>query len=400
MTETVHTRLQAARARLILERPFVGNLVMHLPLAAADPAWCHTVATDARTLYFNPRYIEALDFSQVQFALAHVALHCALGHFARRGHRERARWDVATDHAVNLLLVDDGLKPAPGALLDPRFRGLAAEEIYPLIPPHPEAGTLDRHRFDEPGGGRGAGAQFNPGGTGWDDAGDEGRFREACAAHAPPELDAAARDALARAWRGRLVAGAQQARRAGRLGASWLRVLDQLALPRLSWRALLARRMMSVSRDDYSFQRLSRRGGDALLPGRQSGTVDLCLALDTSGSIGAEDLRQFTSEVDALKAQVRARVTVHACDESLDAAGPWVFETWEPIVLPARLRGGGETSFRPVFDWIERGHLRPDLLVYFTDAEGEFPDSPPGYPVVWLVKGRGAVPWGERIQLN
>jgi hypothetical protein len=25
---------------------------------------------------------------------------------------------------------------------------------------------------------------------------------------------------------------------------------------------------------------------------------------------------------------------------------------------------------------------------------------PPNYPVIWLVKGKGAVPWGERVQLN
>jgi predicted metal-dependent peptidase len=44
--------------------------------------------------------------------------------------------------------------------------------------------------------------------------------------------------------------------------------------------------------------------------------------------------------------------------------------------------------------------LRPDLLVYFTDADGEFPRAAPAYPVVWLVKGAGKVPWGDRIQLN
>jgi len=44
--------------------------------------------------------------------------------------------------------------------------------------------------------------------------------------------------------------------------------------------------------------------------------------------------------------------------------------------------------------------LRPDALVYFTDAEGDFPELPPEFPVIWLVKGRAKVPWGRRIQLN
>ena len=42
----------------------------------------------------------------------------------------------------------------------------------------------------------------------------------------------------------------------------------------------------------------------------------------------------------------------------------------------------------------------PDLLLYFTDAQGRYPEAQPPYPVLWLVKGRASVPWGERIQLN
>ena len=34
------------------------------------------------------------------------------------------------------------------------------------------------------------------------------------------------------------------------------------------------------------------------------------------------------------------------------------------------------------------------------DARGEFPKAEPSYPVLWLVKGKEKVPWGQRIQLN
>ena len=64
------------------------------------------------------------------------------------------------------------------------------------------------------------------------------------------------------------------------------------------------------------------------------------------------------------------------------------------------IKGCGGTSFLPVFDWVERAGLFPDLLIYFTDAQGAFPPEAPHYPVVWLVKGRSQVPWGQRIQLN
>lgn len=412
----VLTKLGAARTRLILEKPFIGALVMHLPLVPADAAWCETIATDARAFYFNPRYIAELDFAQTQFVLAHEAMHCALAHFARRNHRSPRRWDIAADYAVNLLLMDDGLRPPPGALLNAEFRGLSAEEIYPLIPPDPAGRTLDRHLFDaagapdvaDPAGevadtrqqgdeARSVNSGSAPG-DGWDDAGNESRKTSA---GGPPHLASAReREALARKWHGRLAAAAQQARQAGRMGESWLRTIDDLLQPRLPWRHLLARYMMSIARDDYSFQRLSRREGDALLPRLASGEVDLYIVLDTSGSIGNEELAQFAAEVDALKAQIRARVTLHACDERLDARGPWTYQAWEPLVLPQRMSGGGGTSFVPAFEWVESEHLRPDLMLYFTDADGAFLPRAPDYPVIWLVKGKAAVPWGERIQLN
>jgi predicted metal-dependent peptidase len=128
--------------------------------------------------------------------------------------------------------------------------------------------------------------------------------------------------------------------------------------------------------------------------------VELCVTLDTSGSIGAEELAQFVSEVDAIKGQIRARVTLHACDERLDPRGPWEFQYWEPVTLPREIGGGGGTRFVPVFEWIESARRTPDVLLYFTDAEGEFPQHAPVFPVIWLVKGRGRVPWGARIQLN
>jgi predicted metal-dependent peptidase len=158
--------------------------------------------------------------------------------------------------------------------------------------------------------------------------------------------------------------------------------------------------MMNAARDDYSFQRTSRREGEALMPRLYSQSVKVVVALDTSGSVTKDELQEFLTEIDALKAQVRADITLHACDDKLDQAGPWHYAMWEAMLLPAEISGGGGTDFRPMFDWIEREHLSPDLLVYFTDAEGQFPAREPSFPVAWLVKGKAPTPFGIRIQLN
>jgi len=124
------------------------------------------------------------------------------------------------------------------------------------------------------------------------------------------------------------------------------------------------------------------------------------VALDTSGSVTDDEMREFLTEVDALKAQVRAEVTLHACDNKLAQDGPWRFAMWQSLELPDSISGGGGTDFRPVFDWLEADRIEPDLLVYFTDAEGRFPETEPSFATIWLVKGKAPVPFGARIQLN
>ena len=105
---------------------------------------------------------------------------------------------------------------------------------------------------------------------------------------------------------------AQQMRSKGRLSASLERALDATLQPVLPWQALLARFLASRSRDDYSFHRISRRGGDALLPSLHSQQTNLVIATDNSGSISDGEINEFIAEIDALKSQVRAHVTLLA----------------------------------------------------------------------------------------
>ncbi len=440
----VESQLAAARTKLILDQPFLGALVLRLPLVAAKPEWCPTTATDARTFYYNPEYIASLSTGQTQFMLSHEALHCALSHFARRAHRVKHRWDLACDFAINPLLLDDGLVPPPNAHVLDQYKGMTAEEIYPLIEEHEQLQTLDQHVYDQEHQGRGSGGTPPPA---WErdrqdgkarqpdpaeDAGDDQQGagapppperqrqqqgRQAAPAEpdhagahgdpepqgladAPPPLSPDERDTLQVQWQQRLAGAAQQALQAGKMRGAMARLIDHLLQPQLPWRMLLARYMTAAARDDFSYMRPSRREGEAILPSLRSSQIDLSVAVDTSGSIKPDEIREFLSEVTAIKGQMRARVTLLPCDSQLAAGAPWVYEPWEELELPTQLRGGGGTDFRPVFEWLDSQGLRPDLLVYFTDAAGQFPPHEPNFPVLWLVKGREQTPWGQRVQLN
>ncbi len=560
----VEQKLTAARTRLILDKPFLGALVLRLPLIEAKGNWCTSSATDAKSLYYNANYFKPLSFSQVQFVLAHEALHCGLSHFARRQNRDLHRWNLACDYAVNLMLTEDGLEPAPGALLDEAYIGLSAEEIYPLIPRNSEEDTIDKHLYDDPNGvsfdpDQSSGSEHNPDqqpnqnqnqnqnpnqnqnqdpnpnqdpdqrpndasspdprqnnssdnqqnrqsnkgeqqssskkralpnnqqdtqtnleqqqqqqqqqqqpnfkqrlnrflekilngdekknnttepSTQQTDDGsqqtteqeiktdaakmdseqgtkdaktetgnqqssepnnrqDGNQSADQISYQPPPPLSQQEREKLNTQWQQRLAGAAQQASIAGKMNGSVARLVERLLGSTVPWRTVLSRFMSASSREDYNLMRPSqRREGDAILPSLYSRQANITVAIDTSGSIEREELAEFITEVNAIKSLVNARITLLACDAELDENAPWVFEPWEQLQLPESLQGGGRTDFSPVFQWMETSRTQSDLIIYFTDARGRFPDKQLPIETLWLVKGKAPVPWGQRIQLN
>ena len=433
-------KISAARTKLILDKPFLGALVLRLELQDADPSWCATTGTDAKKFFFNREYIDALKPSELQFVLAHEALHCALSHFARRQHRIKHRWDLSCDYAINPILVDEGLSPPPNAMVLDEYRDMSAEGIYPLIKDNDQSETMDQHLYDKTDkqteGGQDqqtdeshqqeakedkapqdqSSDQPNKGNEGNnkadpDQKGDNGTNTEQEQDYnpnlegplnaPPPSLSPAEIEQLQEKWQQRLAGAAQLAKQAGKMSESMARYIDAEMAPNLPWRQLLATHLTSTARDDYSYARPNTRRGDpAILPMLRSSQVNAVVAVDVSGSITDQELNECISEINAIKGQLRAKVTLLAVDDKISKDFPQLFEAWEEIKLNTRIQGGGGTDFTPVFDWMDAQDTPADVLVYFTDAQGKFPDFAPNYPVIWLIKGKSPVPWGERIQLN
>lgn len=469
----IEIKLSAARTKLIIDKPFLGALVLRLPMIKADPTWCKRTATDAKSFYYNEAYIKSLSLEQTQFILAHEALHCALSHFARRAHRVKHRWDLACDFAINPMLMKDGLIPPPESLYLKVYEGMTAEEIYPLLKDNDNNETQDQHVYDDSDEGsadspegndddpikeipkdktraeqdkskqdeeppkdpfnnkpddKGEGDQKSSEQSGSQKKKQQGDTGSAAkdsdkappiqneqanqhdletkqesdrGASQPKPLNHDERENLSVQWKQRMAGAAQSAMQAGKLGDDMARMLDFLLQPELPWRNLLAQYMTSIARDDYSYTRPnSRRGEPAIFPSLRSAQINIIVALDTSGSISDSEIAEFVAEIDAIKSIMRAQITLHTCDSSLNSDGPWLYEAWDEFKVPEKIVGGGGTNFKPVFEWAEQRDMQPSLLVYFTDAEGAFPEQEPSFPVLWLIKGKKKVPFGNRIQLN
>ena len=163
----------------------------------------------------------------------------------------------------------------------------------------------------------------------------------------------------------------------------------------------------------------------ALLIGGQAcilyGAAEFSRDIDLMIMISPENLEDLTLALEELKAErdfypylsEDALLRGHACHfrcQRTDIKGlridvigvmrgvdsfPELWERREEIELPDNIHGGGGTDFCPAFEWISTRDQRPDLVVYFTDALGSFPDREPDCPVIWLVKGKTKVPWDK-----
>ena len=438
----VDEKIAAARTKLILDKPFLGALVLRLELQNSDPSWCATTGTDAKKFYYNAEYIKNLKGIELQFVLAHEALHCALSHFARRQHRVKHRWDLACDYAINPILLDEGLKPPPGIMIMSEYRNMSAEEIYPLLKDNDLSETMDQHLYDKPDEPKEGGETVHTDKLNQQNAKarkekhdqqsgqrdktlksphepDQSNYGNK---HLPPELNQEQDfnpetqgplnapppmlspqeiETLQEKWQQRMAGAAQQAKQAGKLSGLLSRFINAEKNPTLPWRQLLATHLSATARDDYSYARPNvRRGDPAIFPMLKSSQLNAVVAVDVSGSITDQELNECISEINAIKGQLRAKVTILAIDDKISPGFPKHFEAWEDIDLLDPIPGGGGTDFTPVFKWMDDQDTVSDVLVYFTDAQGKFPEQAPAYPVVWLVKGKSPVPWGERIQLN
>ena len=137
-----------------------------------------------------------------------------------------------------------------------------------------------------------------------------------------------------------------------------------------------------------TYRRLNKRshgmsiatGYRITLPGRDRGLTTPCIAIDLSGSIvyDKELVERFLSEVcEILRVCKReARFLFHEYDVTHD------FTTNDPAEVIRQLRGGGGTSFVPLYRLLEKEP--PKCLVHCTDLYGEFPAIEPNYPVMFV----------------
>ena len=390
-------RIQKARTALLLDNPFFGSLLYRLK--DRESFAVKTMATDGVSLLWNPEFVETLTAATLAGTLAHEVMHPALHHHLRRSGRDPKRWNIACDYAINPLLVDAGLKLPEGILLEDRFRGLSAEQIYNLLESEEDSNANSE---DEQQTVTSTESQSGP---------EESDSKEPSAPEtdggigqvldAPTESDDSPTEQVqAREWEIAVKQAITVAQQAGRVPAGLDRTMEGAAEATVNWRELLRRVWSETTAADYSWMRPNRRHlwRGLYLPGVvKEGVGEIVIAVDCSGSINRRQLRLFEAEARSiLEGQRPERVYVLYFDAVVQKVE--IFEAGQSISLNPV--GGGGTEFAPCFEWIEERGIMPQTMVFLTDLYGSFPSCAPSYPVLWASTGRRQAPFGEVIPMQ
>jgi predicted metal-dependent peptidase len=387
-------RIQKARTVLVLDHPFFGSLLFRLKDRPSSSV--KTMATDGVSLLWNPAFVETLNAATLGGTLAHEVMHPALHHHLRRSGRDPKRWNIACDYAINPLLIDAGLKLPEGVLIENRFRGMSAEQIYNLLESEADSGEGDNG--EDQSGAAGGGTNRAPGGDESRDPGvpeTDGGIGQVLDA---PEAadDSPSAEAQAREWDVAVNQAMTVARQVGKVPAGVERTVEGAAEAAVDWRELLRRLWSESIAADYSWMRPNRR--HLWTPGVvREGVGEVAIAVDCSGSISARQLRLFEAEARSiLEGRRPERVYVLYFDAAVHKAE--TYEAGQRITLNPV--GGGGTAFGPCFEWLDERGIRPQTMVFLTDLYGSFPPSAPSYPVLWASTGRREAPFGEVIPMQ
>lgn len=171
----------------------------------------------------------------------------------------------------------------------------------------------------------------------------------------------------------------------GTIPAELTSIVDELmkVKPRIfDWKAYFRRMLGSIY--DVNIKK-TRRKESIRFPGsagiKHKKKVSILVAVDTSGSVSDEELKDFFSEITYIY-KAGARITILECDAKITANyeynGKW----------NGKVHGRGGTSFQPVIDYYRHNMKNYSALVYFTDGECTIPDNTPR-DTIWVITSSG-----------
>lgn len=362
-----------------------------------------TAYTDGVNKRYGRGFLEQFckDQLEVNGLVLHENLHISLRHMIHNRDlfvEDRNIANKAADYVVNSIinnLKDSHLAKLPeGGLYEKRFENMSMREVYCILKEEEEeceGGKGEDNDSGEPERGNKGG-----GGNGdyeFDEHDTSGGMTIEELKEANERIDRALRE-------GALLAG--------RLGVDIPREITEILKPVIDWKEAL-REFVSASckgKDEYTWRKFNRRliPSDLYLPTVENETIgEVIVAIDTSGSIGQDQINEFATElVSICEAVSPDAVRVLWWDTKVH--GQQLFtDNYQNIGTMLKPQGGGGTRVSCVSEYINKHKLKAECVIIFTDGylendvKWEVSD-----PTLWMITDNKdwEVPSGKKVIFN
>ena len=400
---TAEQRIERCHVQMMKHKNFClfSGLFMIGKVSVLDKDLPFTAQTNGLDVMYGRGFVDSLNDKQLSFLILHENMHKAYRHLVvwEKLYKQNATLaNMACDYVINLQIHDydqnqevtefpttpDGKNLG---CLDEKYRGMDAHQVFlELVKKHgkdagkPKVYVIGKGNEQAEGNDKGEG-------EGLPDGLDEHDW-EGAQAMSDQEKESQAKEIESALRQGSILVG--------KMGGNVDRNISEMLVPKINWKDALREFVKSVTqgKDQTTWRRLHKRyiASDIIMPSSYDEKVGgIVIGIDTSGSIGTEELTQFLSEVKSICDEVSPeKIDVLYWDTHVASRETYQGNELSNLVESTKPAGGGGTEPACVPKYIHKHNIKGECLLMLTD--GYIPDQNPsnwqiGMPVLWCVKG-------------
>ncbi len=392
---TAEQRIERCHVQMMKHKNFAlfSGLFMIGKVSVVDKDLPFTAQTNGLDVIYGRGFVDSLNDKQLSFLILHENMHKAYRHLVvwdKLYKQNAVLANMACDYVINLQIHDydreqevtefpttpDGKNLG---CMDEAYRGMDAHQVFlELVKKHgKDAGKQKVYVV-----GKG-----NEQGEGLPDGLDEHDW-EGAESMSEQEKESQAKEIESALRQGSILVG--------KMGGNVDRNISEMLVPKINWKDALREFVKSVTqgKDQTSWRRLHKRyiASDIIMPSSYDEKVgSIVIGIDTSGSIGTEELTQFLSEVKSICDEVSPEaIDVLYWDTHVASRETYQSNELSNLVESTKPAGGGGTEPACVPKYMHKHNMRGECLLMLTD--GYIPAQEPsnweiGMPVLWCVKG-------------
>jgi len=366
-------------------------------------------------MWYSKEFLKNISEIEVEGVLMHEILHLLHKFNERLGGRDKNIFNIAQDACINEIvegthIAERRLKIPQGGVKmsyieDMGYNGkYISEKVYDFLYENADKYTI--------GSGSGSGEDLDGdqdcqecNGTGKDDNGDQckkcnGTSKEQGKKLSTTDNHSTQNDLgeLEKQAIEEIVKNAKVKSWGSASGSAVSTIKELLKTKKIPWREKLNRLLAKYVSEpggvyENTWSKRNRRG--LPLPGIRKKSKQIVLTIDTSGSVGDDDIQKFFGQIEKI---IKDYSQIHLIqwDTEVKSVSKYKKGDWKRI----KVSGRGGTSFQPVLDYVHNNLKSTSALVNFTDGYFSWGLDTHGLDTIWaFINNDSNAPIGKTVHI-